>query len=208
MITTMRWCAVFVGAVGFVACGDDDNGSEELQRPAEAEEIISDEMLEEFREAGAEVYLGANAPDISGTYFFGDVEVEYNESDRWPGTSDWCHSLVTYERGENPALYLESYTSPNCDSQGEGEANYISGDDACFTLYGESNSTFDGCSVHSVSIFSACVADNGDFLDPQQTAINVSVDGDECEGPVGEGRLRAEGKVAITGMVSGRAVRQ
>ncbi len=204
------WSTVaLVVVVGTWGCGDDDNGdADSTERPLEAQELVSDELLAEFEAAGASVYLGMSAPDISGMYLFDDPEVQYTESERWPGTTSWCHHMVTYEQGESEYQYTESGFSTNCDSEFDGLSNYISGDDGCFTLYGEISGSFEGCASHGVSIFSACVDDNGDFLDPQDTSVALSVDGDSCDQIISDGRLRDEGEIAIMLQSDGKAVRQ
>lgn len=200
--------AVLVVVVGTWGCGDDEGEADSTERPVEAKQIVSDEILADFQAAGATVYLGMSAPDISGTYYFGDPEVQYTDSEQWPATTNWCHQEVSFEPGENDHQYTRSVTSPNCDSSSEGLSNYISGDDGCFTLYGESFGNFQGCETHTVSILSACLDDNGDMVDPQSTAVSLSVEGDSCDASIAGGNMRDQGEIAIILQADGRAVLQ
>ncbi len=192
MIPAALVCVLMVAG----ACGEEADVDEEY-RPAGSRALIPDDLLEQLEDAGAVVYLGDQQPSIAGTYLFNDYEVVFTDSDTWPATTNWCHDLITYTAGDDPETYVSASTSPNCDSSSAGQMSYISGADGCFTLYSETTFEFEGCTGAAVGVFSACVANNGDFEDPLFADIVTLREGESCAGLASEGRILGEGEIGI-----------
>lgn len=194
-----------------LACGetdDDPPAATDYERPEGSEEIVSNAELDEFNENGLDVNEGLNPPDVSGTYAFDDADVIYSSSDIYPsGEGGGCEYEETYEPGAtDDEVLLTSEGTGNCDYVSEARSNFISGDGDCFTLYGELDSTFNGCEFTAVRVFSACIEDvTGDLIDPLFAEQMRAQTGDSCAGLVSDGLLPAEGDVYVAEERDGRA---
>ncbi|MFW5967911.1 MAG: hypothetical protein ACOCV2_10350 [Persicimonas sp.] len=201
---------VIVGLFAF-GCGDSSdessNGESSYERPDDTQDFIDDDDLEEFEDNGLSIHDGDSPPDIEATYFFGDFSVTYTDSATYPPSGgDPCHSEKTYTAVSDDE-YEESYTSPNCDSEGDGIAHYISGEESCFTLYRKGSSTFEGCEQETVGLLSACLNDDGDMEDPKSGKLRLSNEGEDCDELVAQGSILGEGERAITEQDDGMAER-
>lgn len=196
-------CAVSLCGLFAYGCGED---TEEYERPSEAREIISDDRLDEFTENGFTVHAGDSPPDLEGTYYFGDFEVLYSDSDIYPNFDNYCHSIRTYTQVDG-AEYASTYESPNCEAEGEASGIYISGEDDCFTLYQESSGHRGNCETASESVLSACITSDGDLDDPHSGSYTTKMEGSDCESFIEDGLMKAEGEMSISRRQSGVAER-
>ena len=181
--------------------GLDETGAEEdeLERPDGARELISDEDLQRLIDKGAVVYPGSTPPDVSGVFDVTGGVVAYHDREWIEGTPT-CYMLWTLETTSDPELYLSSTESyRNCSGTSEGQGNYISGKDDCFTLYGAVDGERDGCEYQIVGIVSGCLTDEGiaDKVGAQLAGPLHSVQPGSCEALIEQGLMGDEGEIAV-----------
>ena len=180
----------------FLACGSDKSPS--LYRPEETKDFLSDDLLGKFEDFGLPIYYGEYTSDISGTYLFKEPNIIYNNSDTWPNANNsWCEFYFTFNNIGTSKYTLDA-EGITCNASSSGQEYYISGADSCFTLYGSSSGSFEGCAYESVRLISSCVSGEGDLSNPIMGRTNTTVeDSSSCDSVISAGGTLNQGEMAI-----------
>jgi hypothetical protein len=186
---------------GLDETGLDETGGEddEVERPDEAREIISDEDLQRLIEVGAVVYPGSDPPDVSGVFDVAQGVVAYHDRE-WIEGTEVCKRIWTLESTDDPEMYVSSSEQyDNCSGSGEGQGTYISGSGNCFTLYSAGSGERDGCEYEDAGITSGCLTDDGieDVIIGLLSGPWTSVQENACESLIEDGLHGDEGEIAI-----------
>ena len=157
-----------------LACSGDKN--ESTLRPPATESFISDDLLGKFESFGLPLYYGDSPTDVSGTYLFREPEIIYNNSEYWPDPNNsWCEFHFTFA-SQGADVYTLEAEGITCNAYSSGQEYYISGTDSCFTLYGKSTGSFEGCEVETIRLISACLSGSGDMDNPIMGRTNTYVE--------------------------------
>ena len=145
------------------------------------------------------MYPGRTRPDVSGVFDVTGGVVAYHDREWIEGTPT-CYMLWTLETTSDPELYLSSTESyRNCSGTSEGQGNFISGKDGCFTLYRQVEGERDGCEYESVGIVSGCLTDDGipDKIGASLGGPLHNVQPNACESLVDQGFMKDEGEIDV-----------
>jgi hypothetical protein len=166
------------------ACSDGTH-----QRPEPSREAVPDELLALFESHGLRVHDGLSPPDVSGTFLHDSVTAA-------GGGPHFCNMRdeLTAD-GAGTVSRRMTFTGPRCGGSAETSGIFISGADACFTLYLRSDSAAAGCSASVVSVASACLTPAG--LTDYHEAFSDTVAGADCAALVGHGQLLPPGQVLL-----------
>jgi hypothetical protein len=162
------------------------------ERPAEARRIVSDGHILQFQEAGVDFFCGDHVPSLAGTYRSTDAYIAHHDEERMQGTAV-CDAEYTITPTDDPAVYSVTRVLTQCVGETETTESYASGDGDCFTLYSQSEGTFEGCETSDLGIFTGCLADGGIDV-PQWAGLALRREGASCEGLYNQGRTSLEGQ--------------
>lgn len=173
-------CALVVCGGIITGCGDDDVSNAEDERPAGSYDVVSDDDLDMFAEAGVSIYGGTDAPSIEGTYLMNDLEQTYKSHSEIDPDYTIVDYYYTFTPTDAEEYGLEvALEAPSEDHLVEGIGGYISGTDECFTIYAETSQTAnDGnCTITNAELFSGCVGNNA-IEDFENAYLRTGLDGD------------------------------
>ena len=191
-----------------LACSGEEK-DQTSYRPPETESFISNDLLDTFENFGLPLHYGDNPPDISGTYLFREPDIIYNNSEYWPNPNNsWCEFHFTFQ-SQGESIYTLDAEGITCNAYSSGQEYYISGTDSCFTLYGKSTGTFEGCETETIRLISACLDSNGDMDNPIMGRTNTYVENSSsCDNATTEGGTLQQDELAIYGFEDGIARKQ
>lgn len=186
--------------LAMVACGGTDQ--RRYDRPDDTREVISDDDLADVADEGFEVHEGEDPPSLEGRYRWNSARWVEATDESMVGESA-CDGRLKIQQLADREVELTYTYMGDCDGSGRTRTDVVSGDGKCFTLYGQVDGQFEGCSHRSTILTSGCLTEEG-IETYKRAIVNQSIGGsDRCQTLVEQRRMPAEGEFVIVSETDG-----
>jgi hypothetical protein len=121
-------------------------------------DMITNEQIDQLKEDGLDIFEGSNPPNVEGSYLADSQYCIYSSD----GDSEWYtydyYYNFTNQSGDTLTL---AYNGGDSSDVSEGDIGYIMGEGQNFSVFVESNGTYEEISYTTVTVYSGTLDTDG-----------------------------------------------